>query len=319
MSGNDALSPWSAAMAAVIADYEAMWAERDPARRAALIAASLVEEATIVGPGYLLRGHRAITEEAARFQRTEPGHCARRASGIDMHGNLARFAVKIENAAGALLADGLDVVEFAADGRIARVITFWGAMPAAGIRFTGPEERAARVAASEGGPVNAPGERAPTVRDGGADTQPAAPAHRAAATMIMIEVCDEVPTEAAGRVDTGLGDANAAFAPVADVRRLACFARAGGMVIGGAVGRTWGECCELQQLWVDAARRGAGIGTQLMRAFEARAAARGCRTFYLDTFSFQAPAFYRTLGYTTVLAIEGYAPGVVRYTMMRRN
>jgi ribosomal protein S18 acetylase RimI-like enzyme len=100
---------------------------------------------------------------------------------------------------------------------------------------------------------------------------------------------------------------------------LACFARLPcGAVVGGAVGRTWGECCELQQLWVDEARRRQGIGADLVRAFEARASARGCRTFYLHTFSFQAPKLYRSLGYEVAVALEGFAPGIVKYLMVRR-
>ena len=74
----------------------------------------------------------------------------------------------------------------------------------------------------------------------------------------------------------------------------------------------------MQRLWVDAAHRQGGVGTRLVRRFEDRAMTRGCRTFYLDTFTFQAPAFYRKLGYATALEIDGFAPGVVRYTMMRR-
>ena len=134
------------------------------------------------------------------------------------------------------------------------------------------------------------------------------------------ELHDEVPADLAGIVDAGLGDANEQLEPrINHVRRLACFARAAdGTVIGGAVGRTWGECCELQQLWVDAGQRKHGIGTQLVRRFEERASARGCRTFYLDTFNFQAPDFYRKLGYSPALEIRGYAPDIVRYTMLRK-
>ena len=35
----------------------------------------------------------------------------------------------------------------------------------------------------------------------------------------------------------------------------------GGRVVGGAVGRWWGQCCELQQLWVEVSYRYRGIGT----------------------------------------------------------
>lgn len=134
---------------------------------------------------------------------------------------------------------------------------------------------------------------------------------------IRITVHDDPPADDAAVVDAGLGVANEAAAPLHEVRALACFARdAAGAVIGGAVGRTWGECAELQQLWVEPARRGQGIATQLVRRFEQRALSRGCRRCYLDTFSFQAPALYRTLGYAQVMQIVGFAPGIIKYTML---
>ncbi len=60
-----------------------------------------------------------------------------------------------------------------------------------------------------------------------------------------------------------------------------------------------------------------GIGARLVREFERGALLRACRRVYLDTFSFQAPSLYRSLGYSVQLEIDGYAPGIVRYTMMR--
>ncbi len=120
---------------AAIQDYGALWSERDATRRRGLVAASLTVDAIIVGPGYTLRGHAAIEADTARFQRERPGQRAEIVGGIDAHGALARFAVRVVDAQGAVVAEGLDVVEFADDGRIARVITFWGPVPAQGIRW----------------------------------------------------------------------------------------------------------------------------------------------------------------------------------------
>ena len=103
-----------------------------------------------------------------------------------------------------------------------------------------------------------------------------------------------------------------------DVRHLSCFARLpDGNVIGGAIGRTWGSCCELQQLWVADAHRRQGFGTRLIEEFERAAEARGCRTFYLETFSFQAPALYRSLGYEVKAAFAGFPDGIIKYMMVR--
>jgi len=86
-------------------------------------------------------------------------------------------------------------------------------------------------------------------------------------------------------------------------------------VIGGAVGRIWGGACELQQLWVHPSHRRQGLGAELVRRFEARAAARGARHFYLETWSFQAPRLYAALGYRVVHHDAHFPHGLVKYTM----
>ncbi|MBK7661869.1 MAG: GNAT family N-acetyltransferase [Betaproteobacteria bacterium] len=138
---------------------------------------------------------------------------------------------------------------------------------------------------------------------------------------LSITAHEAIPKPDALVVDEGLGDANDRAAPyLSEVRPLACFARqAGGRVVGGAVGRTWGRCAELQQLWVDEAHRGEGVGTRLLERFHADAGARGVRLFYLDTWTFQARPFYERLGYRVRLAIGGMRAGVEKYTMVRES
>lgn len=135
-----------------------------------------------------------------------------------------------------------------------------------------------------------------------------------------LSVHDDLPPAEAALVDQGLGDANDAAAPLHEVQPLSCFARdEAGTVIGGAVGRTWGPCCELQQLWVHADARRQGIGASLVRAFEARARERGCNIFYLETYNFQAPGFYRSLGYETAYEHRVYPHGIFRCVMVKHE
>ena len=130
-------------------------------------------------------------------------------------------------------------------------------------------------------------------------------------------VHDDVgPAGAAALIDQGLGDFNDAAAPLHEVQPLSCFVHdAAGQLLGGAVGRSWGACCELQQLWVHAAWRRRGVGSALVRQFEARAGECGCNLFYLETFNFQAPALYRGLGWEVALANDFYPHGIVKYTL----
>lgn len=119
-------------------------------------------------------------------------------------------------------------------------------------------------------------------------------------------------------VDAGLDSFNRQAADFTTIRRLACFARrSGGAVVGGAVGRYWNQACELQQLWVRDDHRRSTVGTRLLRAFEEGARLRGCKLIYLDTFSFQAPDFYRKLGYRVACELTGFPNGASKLIMTR--
>jgi GNAT superfamily N-acetyltransferase len=120
-------------------------------------------------------------------------------------------------------------------------------------------------------------------------------------------------------VDAGISAFNAAQPALAQVQALYVFAKdAHGTVVGGAVGRTWGACCELQQLWVHEAQRKQGVGAHILAQFEQAAAQRGCNLVYLDTFSFQAPQFYAKYGYQVALETRGFTDGMVKTTMHKR-
>lgn len=137
-------------------------------------------------------------------------------------------------------------------------------------------------------------------------------------TRMRIDTYNTLPPEAE-IIDAGLGDYNAQSAPFEEVQALTVIARsAEDTVTGGAVGRTWATACELQQLWVQADLRGSGLGSELMRAFEAAARARGCTLIYLDTFSFQARPFYERHGYTVDDTMALLPHGIVRWRMVKR-
>ena len=133
---------------------------------------------------------------------------------------------------------------------------------------------------------------------------------------LVFGTSDAPPAESVRVVDAGLDEYNYAVAPLADVSPMAAFAAdPSGQVIGGAIGRTWGRCCELLQLWVASEYRASGVGSRLLREFETRARGRGCNVFYLTTLSFQAPDFYRKRGYEVLARIDGYPNDIVKYLM----
>ena len=94
-----------------------------------------------------------------------------------------------------------------------------------------------------------------------------------------------------------------------DEVELAIFVRDAGAVVAGISGWTWGDCCELQHLWVDPRLRGQGLATRLIAAAESAAAARGCSQTVHFTYDFQARELYERSGYELVGRIEDFPSG----------
>ena len=82
-----------------------------------------------------------------------------------------------------------------------------------------------------------------------------------------------------------------------DFRPLALNVTRDGVMLGGLVARTGRGWLYIDYLALPMAEQGAGIGRRLMAMAEQEATARGCTGAYLNTFQFQAPAFYEKLGY----------------------
>jgi GNAT superfamily N-acetyltransferase len=81
---------------------------------------------------------------------------------------------------------------------------------------------------------------------------------------------------------------------------------ADGGIDGGLWGRSYYHWLFVDLLVVPDRLRGQGIGADLLARAEAEARARGCIGVWLDTFSFQAPAFYPRHGYAMFGEITDY-------------
>jgi GNAT superfamily N-acetyltransferase len=116
-----------------------------------------------------------------------------------------------------------------------------------------------------------------------------------------VVISDSAADEDSIALRNALHDFNFEATGYRDGRALSCFLRDGnGALVAGIDGFTWGGYARIEYLWVDAARRGRGIGTRLLAAAEDEARRRGCLKIVLDTHSFQAPELYRSLGYREV-------------------
>ena len=70
-----------------------------------------------------------------------------------------------------------------------------------------------------------------------------------------------------------------------------------GELMAGLVAETFGNWLEIEYLFVKEDLRGQGIGSQLLQQAESEAKKRNCRFAFVNTYQFQAPAFYQKQGY----------------------
>lgn len=75
---------------------------------------------------------------------------------------------------------------------------------------------------------------------------------------------------------------------------------------GGLVAEGIGDWMVISLLWVEESFRGRGFGTSLLAAAETEAKKRGAAGILVDTYSFQAPAFYRKNGYSSYGQVENF-------------
>src|SRR3954467_10794820 len=94
-----------------------------------------------------------------------------------------------------------------------------------------------------------------------------------------------------------------------DEVELAIFVRDAGTIVAGISGWTWGDCCELQSLWVAPHLRGRGLATQLIAAAQTEAATRGCSQTVHFTYDFQAQGLYERNGYEVVGRVPDFPSG----------
>ena len=79
--------------------------------------------------------------------------------------------------------------------------------------------------------------------------------------------------------------------------------------LGGLWGQIYYGWLFVELLYAPEQNRGQGLGSRLLAQAEKIARAKGCHAVWLDTFSFQAPGFYRKLGYEPFGTLADYPNG----------
>ena len=125
-----AMTDTSTEVTTVVDDYLAAWNERDEQRRAQLIERAWAPDGRLVDPPFDGDGHDGISQMAAVMHEHYDGHRFERISGVDMHHEHLRFAWRLVGPDGTVAVEGIDVADVAPDGRLARVVGFFGDLPA---------------------------------------------------------------------------------------------------------------------------------------------------------------------------------------------
>ncbi len=91
-----------------------------------------------------------------------------------------------------------------------------------------------------------------------------------------------------------------------------------GNIVAGLTGTTHGNWFTVKFLWVSDSLRSKKVGSEILQQAERTAKERGCKFVFLDTFSFQAPLFYRKHGYQEAFVLEEYPLTGKRYYFTKK-
>ena len=113
----------------VVDAYDRAWRETDSGERRRLLERSLTDDAELVSPQGRWAGREAVAEWIGGFGERLPGARVEVSSGVDAHNGFVRYAWTITGADELPLLEGVDVCELGDDGRLRRVVMFFGTLP----------------------------------------------------------------------------------------------------------------------------------------------------------------------------------------------
>ncbi len=117
----------------------------------------------------------------------------------------------------------------------------------------------------------------------------------------------------------GINSFNAEQAGAENAKRI-CFVvyDADEKIAGGVIALTYWDWLYIDLMWLRADIRRKGYGSRLLTLAEEEARKRGAKHAYLDTFSFQAPEFYKKQGYQVFGELKDFPKGHQRYFFTKK-
>jgi hypothetical protein len=109
--------------------YATAWAEPDEGKRRALLEKGWADDGVYMDPTAHVEGREALLQHIAGFLATMGEAKLERSSGVEVHHDVLRFQWRIVTPDGTVVADGFDYGELAEDGRLKRIVGFFGPFP----------------------------------------------------------------------------------------------------------------------------------------------------------------------------------------------
>ena len=113
-----------------VTQYMAAWNAPEAASRQALLAQCWSDSGVYLDPRTALTGRDDLARHIATVQAARPGARLEFISGIDVHHHVVRFLWRLVRADGSCGDVSIDFGEVGPDGRLVRMVGFFGAPPA---------------------------------------------------------------------------------------------------------------------------------------------------------------------------------------------
>lgn len=113
----------------VVAAYVAAWDEPDGEARRALLERAWADDGVYCDPRVLVEGREALADHIGAVLAGRPGFRIVASSGVEAHHDCVRFGWRLLDPDGAVAVDGVDFGVLGADGRLNRIVGFFGPLP----------------------------------------------------------------------------------------------------------------------------------------------------------------------------------------------
>ncbi len=122
----------------LVQTYMQAWNERDTGFRQELLGQCWGADAVYVDPSVQLAGREALSDRISSVQLERPGSRLEFVSDIDAHHSVVRFLWRVVRADGSFGDTSTDFGEVGLDGRLKKMVGFFGAPPSIKLSWSSP-------------------------------------------------------------------------------------------------------------------------------------------------------------------------------------